>query len=80
MGSQILMRALLYLGLGALFLLHNDWWLWTSDARFLRLPAGLAYHLIYCLVVVVWMTLLVRHAWPRGVGDDVEPSPGGDDA
>ena len=31
------------------------------------LPAGLAYHLVHCLVVVLCMALLVKYAWPRGI-------------
>ena len=61
-------RALLYWALGLVYLLHNDWWLWSVNRRFLGLPAGLAYHLFYCLVVVLCMALLVKYAWPRGIG------------
>ncbi len=59
------MRALLYLGLVVVYLLHNDFWLWEADGRFLWLPIGLAYHLSYCLLIVVWMAMMVKWAWPR---------------
>lgn len=62
------MRALLYWTLALVYLLHNDWWLWGVNQRFLGLPAGLAYHLSYCFVVVLCMALLVKYAWPRGIG------------
>ena len=72
------MRALLYLGLAALYLLHNDVWLWERDGRLLGLPVGLAYHVLFCLVVVAWMALVVRHAWPDDVDEDPTPRrPGG---
>ena len=61
------MRATLYIGLALVYLLHNDWWLWGSDARVLGLPVGLTYHVGYCGLVVVVMALLVRFAWPSGV-------------
>ena len=65
------MRALLYLGLVVVYLLHNDLWLWEADGRVLWLPIGLAYHVSYCLLVVAWMAMLVKWAWPAGV-DEVD--------
>ena len=65
------MRRALYAWLLALFLLHNDWWLWGDDRRIAGVPVGLAYHVAYCLVVIATMALLVRHAWPPDLeGDD----------
>ena len=58
------MRALLFLGVSALFLLHNDVWLWERSERFLGLPVGLSYHVLYCVAVVGMMAVLVRFAWP----------------
>ena len=58
------MRAALYLALVALYVLHNDLWLW-NDARVVAgLPVGLVYHLLFCFVVVGVMSLLVSRAWP----------------
>lgn len=57
-------RRLLYAALVALFVLHNDWWLWHERATVAGLPAGLAYHLAYTAVATVVLVLLVRHAWP----------------
>ena len=64
------MRALLFLGVSALLLLHNDVWLWERSERFLGLPVGLTYHVLYCLVVVGMMALLVRFAWPLAETDE----------
>ena len=64
------MRVLLYLGLVVVYLLHNDFWLWDSDGRFLKLPVGLSYHVSYCLLVVAWMAALVKWAWPVGIEDE----------
>jgi hypothetical protein len=50
----------------ALYLLHQDVWFWHSARPivFGILPIGLAYHLLYSIVVAGVMWLLVRHAWP----------------
>lgn len=56
--------ALLYLALAALYLLHNDLWLWNDPGLVLGLPAGLAYHVGFCVATAVVLTLLVLYAWP----------------
>ncbi len=55
---------LLYLALVALYLLHNDLWLWNDPGLVLGLPAGLAYHVGFCIATSIVLTLLVLHAWP----------------
>ena len=57
-------RGLLYLALVALYLLHNDLWLWNDSRLVFGLPAGLAYHVGFCVVTSVVLALLVIHAWP----------------
>lgn len=57
-------RRLLYLALAALYLLHNDLWLWNDPRLVLGLPAGLAYHVGFSIATSVVLTLLVIHAWP----------------
>ena len=53
--------------LAALFVLHQDVWLW-HDARLVAgLPIGLTYHLAYCLAVTLVLALAVRWSWPREV-------------
>ncbi len=63
-------RAVLYTALALLYLLHNDLWLWHDGSLVLGLPAGLTYHVLYCLATAVLMALLVRYAWPS----DLAPS------
>ncbi len=63
-------RTWIHAGLGLLFLLHNDFWNWTDSSRVLGLPVGLFYHLAFCAVATVLFFLLVRHAWPRGLGEE----------
>ena len=55
---------MLHVGLVLLFVLHTDVWLWDDASRLLGLPAGLTYHIGFCIVVSIWMALLVRFAPP----------------
>lgn len=63
----------LYAALAALFLLHNDFWLWHNDSMLLGLPVGLTYHIMLCALATLLMTLLVKFAWPQHLdAPDVE--------
>ncbi len=67
------MRTLLFLALGALFLLRLDFWQWDDPSLVLGLPVGLTFHVGICLAAAVLMFLLTRLAWPEGleeVGDE----------
>lgn len=55
---------LLYAALVVLYLLHNDLWLWNDSRLVFGLPAGLAYHIAFCVATSVVLALLVVHAWP----------------
>jgi len=57
---------LLYAALAALYLLHNDLWLWNDSRLWLGLPAGLVYHIGFCFAVSVVLGLMVVYAWPPG--------------
>jgi hypothetical protein len=58
----------------ALFVLHQDVWLWRDPRLVLGLPIGLTYHLAFCVATAVALVLAVRWGWPREV-----PADGGDD-
>ncbi len=58
------LRRLAYAALPVLYLLHNDLWFWYDGRRFLGLPIGLTYHVLFSAAVVLTMGLLVRNAWP----------------
>ncbi|MXX77291.1 MAG: hypothetical protein F4210_07675 [Holophagales bacterium] len=60
-------RVTAYAALPALYLLHNDLWFWNDPSRFLGLPVGLTYHILFSAVVVLAMWRLVRVAWPGDV-------------
>jgi hypothetical protein len=57
---------LLYAALAALYLLHNDVWLWNDSRLWLGLPAGLIYHIGFCVAASAVLGLLVVYAWPPG--------------
>jgi hypothetical protein len=53
----------------AVYVIHQDVWFWTQAEPifFGVLPLGLAYHVLYSIVVAGVMWLLVRYAWPAEV-------------
>ncbi len=71
-------RVTAYAALPALYVLHNDLWFWDDPNRFLGLPVGLTYHILFSAVVVLAMWRLVRVAWPGDVLDELAGE-GGDD-
>ena len=63
-----------WLGVLILFVLHQDLWLWAeADLWVGPLPAGLAYHAGYSVVVAFFWLAVVRFAWPTALDD---PAPG----
>jgi len=58
---------LLYAALAALYLLHNDLWLWNDSRLWLGLPAGLVYHIGFCIAASAVLGLTVVFVWPPGV-------------
>ena len=58
------MKSLLFIALVALYLLHNDLFLWNDECLIRGIPSGLLYHIAYCLAASLLMFLLVRFAWP----------------
>jgi hypothetical protein len=64
-------RLLLILAIAALYLLHQDIWLWHTARPlvFGFLPVGLAWHGAYCLAVALLMWWLTRVAWPSHLED-----------
>lgn len=69
-------RALLVIIVGALYILHQDFWFWRTarPLAFGFIPIGLVYHACYTIVTAMVMWLLVKHAWPshleERVGDE----------
>jgi uncharacterized protein DUF3311 len=65
-------KFLLTLSVTALYVLHQDIWLWRTARPlvFGFLPIGLAYHAAYCLAVALLMWWLTRVAWPGHLEDE----------
>ena len=44
---------------------HQDFWLWDNPKLvFGFLPVGLAYHIVFSILVAICGALVVRYAWP----------------
>ena len=60
------------LAIGALLLLHHDWWNWSTahPLAFGFLPVGLWYHALFTIAAALLMVGLVRWCWPSGLERD----------
>lgn len=60
------MRPSLLLLLLVYYVLHQDFWFWTTARPLIFgfLPVGLLYHAVYAAGAAALMGLLVRLAWP----------------
>lgn len=71
------MHRTLWVAAFVLYLLHQDIWFWRAARPlvFGVLPVGLAYHAAYTLATAGLMCLLVRHAWPDHLEQQVARTP-----
>ena len=67
---------LLYLLILAMYVLHNDLWLWHDSSLFFGLPVGFTYHIAFCLGAALLLTLLVNYAWPAHLEKQAERDDG----
>ena len=60
-------KALLFLLIAAVYVLHQDFWNWRVSHPFVFgfLPIGLAYHAGYSILAAAMMAILVKTAWPK---------------
>jgi hypothetical protein len=67
-------RALLPIIVGALYVLHQDFWFWraANPLVFGFIPIGLFYHACYTVVTALVMWMLVRQAWPSHLEEEIE--------
>ena len=65
-------RAPLVIIVGALYVLHQDFWFWRASRPlvFGFLPIGLFYHAAFTLASSAALWLLVTYAWPTDVRDE----------
>jgi len=60
------MAALTYIFLAVLFVVHQDFWWWDSQALvFGFLPIGLAYHAFFSILSAGIWALAVKAIWPH---------------
>lgn len=85
------MKKLAWAGVGLLYLLHNDVWLWSEPHRLpwaWSLPAGFVYHVVFCVAAALLFWLIVctssfsplKEGGPRGdlsVRRELPERPGG---
>jgi hypothetical protein len=70
-------RTLLVLATLAVYLLHQNVWLWRSARPlvFGFVPIALFYHVCYAGLASLLMWLLVRYAWPAELERDAQLPP-----
>ena len=68
-------RILLVVAVAALYVLHQDIWFWRTahPLVFGFVPIGLFYQGCFSIAASFLMWLLVKHAWPAHLEDEVEP-------
>jgi hypothetical protein len=56
----------IWIAIAGLLFLHHDFWFWENDylvGGFM--PIGLAYHVIYSIVVTITWVILTFKFWPQ---------------
>jgi Protein of unknown function (DUF3311) len=69
-------RALLVIGVIALYILHQDVWFWRAARPlvFGFIPIGLFYHACFTVAASFVFWMLVKHAWPAHLEQEVNES------
>jgi hypothetical protein len=69
-------RPFLIAAVAALYVLHQDFWLWRTARPFVFgfIPIGLFYQICFSVAASLLMWLLVKHAWPSHLEEEVEQS------
>ena len=67
-------RLLLVIAVVALYVLHQDFWFWRTARPlvFGFVPIGLFYQACFSVAASLLMWLLVKHAWPTHLEQEVE--------
>jgi len=67
-------RALLLILVGALYIVHQDFWFWRTARPlvFGILPIGLFYHGCYTIATAFVIWLLVKYAWPSELEEQID--------
>jgi len=66
-------RALLLILVGALYIVHQDFWFWRTARPLIFdiLPVGLFYHACYTVATALVIWLLVKYAWPSELEEQI---------
>ena len=78
-------KILLALAVIALYVLHQDFWFWSTPYFFGRIPfgfipIGLFYQACFSGAASLLMWLLVKYAWPSHLEREIEQRSSGEDA
>jgi Protein of unknown function (DUF3311) len=75
-------RLLLVLAVVALYVLHQDIWFWRTahPLVFGFVPIGLFYQACFSVAASLLMWLLVKHAWPVHLEQEIEQRESEEDA
>ncbi len=67
-------RWLLVVAVATLYVLHQDIWFWRTARPFVFgfVPVGLFYQACFSVAASLLMWLLVKHAWPSHLEEEVE--------
>jgi len=67
-------RALLLILVGALYIVHQDFWFWRTARPlvFNILPIGLFYHACYTIATAFVIWLLVKYDWPSELEEQID--------
>ena len=69
--TKLMKKRVLYIALLLAAVLHQDFWFWSDPTLVVGfLPAGLAYHAVYTVIVALLMWLLAEYAWPTHLEED----------
>ena len=75
-------RILLVVAVVALYILHQDIWFWRTahPLVFGFVPIGLFYQGVFSVAASLLMWLLVKHAWPVHLEEEIEQQQPEEDA
>ncbi len=67
-------KYLLFAAVLVLYILHQDIWFWRTARPFVFgfIPIGLFYHACFSVAASLVLWMLVKHAWPSHLEEEVE--------
>jgi len=67
-------RTLLVIAVAVVYALHQDFWFWRTARPLIFgfIPVGLFYHACFAVLASLLLWLLVKHAWPSHLEQELE--------